>query len=506
MPSTDRPFVHTKIIATLGPAVADPQIIRRLIEEGVSVCRLNFSHGDFEQQGALLRAVRAAAADAGRPVGVLGDLPGPKIRLIDVPDDGLPVETGDRVLFPPPGDAAAVGRRQTPDHNGHIVLRCGYERFTDEVQVGHRVLIDDGLIRMLVVEKQDRMLICNVTQGGCILPRKGVNLPDTPLSVPSLTDRDWQWVDWAIENDLDFLALSFVRRADDIRELRAGLARRLENHRIALMPVIAKIEKPQALDDLDAIIDAADAVMVARGDLGVEMELAQVPVIQKRIIRLAHDHGKPVVVATQMLQSMLDAMTPTRAEVSDVANAIFDGADAVMLSGETAVGRYPAQTVRAMARIAALTEQHLRTDEPQRWGRPPKKLRETRYRTAALAHGVSVIVQDIGAKLVINWTQRGGGARYLSQVRLPMPIVAASEDPRVLRRMTLMFGVIPVGMTRPDTPEAFIRQIDAWIRQHSLAESGDPAAVVLGVPLSVAGRTNEVRIHFIGEADEPANP
>jgi pyruvate kinase len=505
MPYTDQAFVHTKLIATLGPATAEPRVIGRLIEEGVSVFRLNFSHGDERQQGDLLRAVRAAAAAAGRSVGVLGDLPGPKIRLIDVPDDGLSVEAGDRVVFPPPDDTAAVGRGQTPEHNGRTVLRCGYERFTQEVQVGHRVLIDDGLVRMLVVDKHDDALVCNVTQGGLILPRKGVNLPDTPLSVPSVTPRDWQWVDWAIENDLDFLALSFVRRADDIRELRAGLAQRLENHRIALMPVIAKIEKPEALDDLDAIIDAADAVMVARGDLGVEMDLAQVPVIQKRIIRLAHDHGKPVIVATQMLQSMIDAPTPTRAEVSDVANAIYDGADAVMLSGETAVGRFPTQTVHAMTRIARLTEHHLRADEPGQWGRPPRKLRETRYRTAALAHGVAVIVQDIGARLVINWTQRGGGARYLSQVRLPMPIVAASENPRVLRRMTLMFGVVPVGMPRPDSPEAFIRQIDAWIRAHGLAENGDPAVVVLGVPLEAAGRTNEIRLHYIGEADAPAH-
>lgn len=490
MPHRPQP-VLTKIIATVGPASAHVDALLRLIEEGVSVFRLNFSHGTAETQADFLRLIREASRQAGRPVGVLGDLPGPKIRLKNVPEGGLTLAAGDRVVFTSDGHVPAGDER--------YVLRCNYERFTGEVEVGQRVLIDDGAVRMLVTEKHDGRLVCNVTLGGPVSEGKGVNLPDTNLSVESITPRDWEWVDWAIEHDVDFLALSFVRRAEDVRRLREGLTRRLEARAIAAMPVIAKIEKPEAIADLEAIIDVADAVMVARGDLGVEMEVAQVPVIQKRIIRIAHDYGKPVIVATQMLQSMIDTPMPTRAEVSDVGNAIYDGADAVMLSGETAVGRFAVQAVRMMARIAELTEQHLRAYEPRRWGRAPQKLQETRYRTAALAHGVSVIVGDLRARLVINWTQRGGGARYLSQVRLCVPIVAASDDPRVLRRMTLMFGVIPVGMTRPDSAAAFVAAIDAWIRDRDLAEVGEAAVVVLGVPLSVAGRTNEVRLHFLGE-------
>ena len=304
----------------------------------------------------------------------------------------------------------------------------------DDAQVGQRLLIDDGSVRLLVTDKigqgDNQRVVANVTVGGLVTSNKGVNMPDSAsLSVPSLTEYDVACVAWAVEHEIDFLALSFVRKAEDLRMLKLLLPVRAANH-ASYIPVIAKIEKPQALDDLDAIVSEADGVMVARGDLGVEMDLAEVPGIQKRVISLCHDHGKPVIVATQMLQSMIDSPSPTRAEASDVANAIYDGADAVMLSGETAVGKYPVQVVATMARIALCTQRLLRERPP---GKPPIRLQQTRYRTAALAHGVSVIVRDLDARLVATWSELGGGARYLSQNRLDIPIIAASSNPEALR-------------------------------------------------------------------------
>ncbi|MEX0774351.1 MAG: pyruvate kinase [Phycisphaeraceae bacterium] len=512
----------TKIIATLGPACADVATIVRLIEEGARVFRINFSHGAFDDAAQLLGKVRQAAQQSGRDVGVLGDLPGPKIRVGKV-HDAIVLETGDRVVFTDESAGVPAG-----DAEGELPARFAttYPSVIRDIDIGHRLLVNDGAVRMLVIDKlahggsdalaqalaQKSMawrhaLVCRVIVGGPVTRGKGINLPDSKLNVPSITPRDRECIDWALDNALDFLALSFVRHADDVRQLKGILAAHRKQHHGSALPVIAKIETPQALVELEGIIDQADGVMVARGDLGVEMELAEVPVIQKRIIRLAHDHGKPVIVATQMLESMIQSAAPTRAEVSDVANAIFDGADAVMLSGETAVGAHPVQVVNVMARIARRTGADISGASGGSGGaadlvyrsRAPMKLRESRYRTAALAHGVSVVVKDLGAKLVVNWSELGGGARYLSQNRLDVPILAFSSNRAALRQMNLMFGVVPLWMQRPADGHDFIRQIDQLIREHQWAQVGDPIVVVKGEPIGVPGVTNQIAIHYVGD-------
>ena len=490
--------ILTKIVATIGPACSAVDTLVRLIEEGVRVARLNFSHGGFEQFEASLRAVRQASAKADIPVGVLGDLCGPKLRIGTMCQDGVLLHSGDRVAF---GRERIEGYRDVKSQM--VVLSTNYPAMVDEVSPGERVLINDGMIRMLVTDVSgsgdEAKLICSVTRGGLLTSNKGVNLPDTRLSAPSLTDYDRQCVQWAVANDLDFLALSFVRSADDVRQLHrllTDLGKARQGNRI---PVVAKIETPQATQDIEAIAEVADGVMVARGDLGVELDVAEVPVVQKRIIEAAHDYGKPVIVATQMLQSMIEEASPTRAEVSDVANAIIDGTDALMLSGETAVGKYPVQAVHVMNHTAAITEAYAMTRRDGGVGKPPVKLVESRYRTAGLAHGVSVVVNDLRCKYVVLWSELGGGARYLSQNRLPVPIIAVSSNEAALRRMGMLFGVTSVWMPRPRGTEAFAHEVDDLLSRDGWTEPGDPIVIVSGEPLGTPGVTNNLLIHYVGD-------
>lgn len=490
-------LILTKIIATTGPASSDVDTLVRMIESGVRVVRINFSHGSFEDFEQRLTTVREAAKRSGKEIGVLGDLCGPKIRVNQVLDDQIIVADGERVEFT---SKDVISQRY--EDTATTVLSTSYPQMIEEAQVGERVLIDDGYVRMLVVEKpwaqddQAYRLSCRVTHGGSIKTRKGINLPDTNVQAPSMTDYDKACARWAIEHDLEFLALSFVRKAADLHDLKS-LLRELKP-KGQLPPIIAKVEKPQAVDDIKAICDEADAIMVARGDLGVEMDLAEVPIIQKKIIRIAHDYSKPVIVATQMFQSMIEESSPTRAEVSDVANAILDGADAIMLSGETAVGKHPLQSIIHMARVAEMTEAHL--NEIRREDtRPPAILRENRYRTAALAHAVSVLVNDMAPKFVVSWSELGGGARYLSQNRLPIAIIAISSNRAALRRMSLLYGVMPVYMDRPRDSNSFLEAIDHLLIEKGWCESGDPVVVVKGEPLGRPGVTNQVVLHYIGD-------
>ncbi len=495
-------FILTKIIATLGPASDELGVIVRLIEEGARVFRINFSHGSFAEFDRRLAAVKRASQVTGVPVGVLGDLSGPKIRVGKVREGGVQLEVGAEVHFQ---SESVVGGTEGGVAGWPVVFSTNVPTFIDDVQPGQRVLIDDGAVRMLAVEKvgqdEGRRLVCRVTVGGRVTSAKGVNLPDTAVSVPSLTDYDWLCVDWAIERGIDFLALSFVRQAQDVRLLKDRLAKAADPSGSSI-PVIAKIEKPQAVDDLEAIVQESDGVMVARGDLGVEMDITAVPIIQKRIIATAHDYGKPVIVATQMLQSMIESPWPTRAEVSDVANAIFDGADAVMLSGETAVGKHPVEAVHIMGQIARTTLAEMAHWPAQPSG-PPRKLQESHYRTAALAHGVSVVVRDLGARLMGIWSQRGGGARYLSQNRPTIPIVAASSDPAVLRRMTLLYAVVPVLMDPPASLEDFAERIDRLIVDRGWGRLGDQVVLVAGEPIGIPGVTNTLLIRRLGGVVRP---
>jgi len=470
---------RTKIVITMGPACAQPEVFSQIVQTGASVIRLNFSHGDVEQRKNFLDVARSISAQPA--LAIMGDVCGPKIRVGKVVDGGIAVKTGDDFV---------IQREPMVGANG--VISSNYPCLVDDVQGGQRILIDDGAIRAVVAEKKRDSVRCTATCGGVIQSNKGINLPNTRLSIPSVTDKDWQDIDWAIANNLDYLALSFVRTASDIQQVR----RYLDEHRSDI-DLIAKIEMPQAVDELSSILDACDAVLVARGDMGVEMELTAVPLIQKKIVAAAHDAGKPAIVATQMLQSMVENPSPTRAEVSDVANAILDGADAVMLSGETAVGKFPLEAVRTLRDIAEKTEQYVVQEHKQTL--PPRLLQMSFHRTAALAHGALSIARDVNARLVVVWSQAGGSARYLSKNRLPIPVVALSTDAGAVRRMALYFGVTAKQAEIPAHFDDLPAMVDDLLQKMGWAQTGDRVIIAAGAPLGMAGATNSLSIHTIGE-------
>jgi pyruvate kinase len=483
--SGDAPTL-TKIVATVGPASSRPETIAKLIDAGVSIFRFNFSHGVLEQHAENLRVIREIAAERGRSPAVLGDLQGPKLRVGPVPGETVTVEAGATVRFV--RDPAAVAASP-------LAVTCTYDGLVDDAEPGHRLLVADGAVRMLVVEKRPGTLVCTVTHGGDVQTGKGVNVPDTQLRVRLLAERDWAHVRWAVESGLDFLALSFVRRADDLAELADGIAR-ITAERSAgggRLPIIAKIEVPEALEHIDAIVRAADGIMIARGDLGVEIDLALVPVVQKRLVEIAQSNGKPCIVATQMFESMISSPTPTRAEANDVAGAIFDRADAVMLSGETAVGRFPVLAVEHMDRIARHTEHHLAT-LPSR-STSPGALREARVPVAALAHGVWTVAQDIDARCIVTWSESGTTARLLSRQSFDVPILAVTSDAAAARRMQILRGVEPRRMDVPDDLDEFARETGRWLRDTGRAAPGDAWILVAGQPLGRPGVTNHVAIH-----------
>lgn len=507
MPNTESlPAMLAKIVATIGPASDSPEMVRKLIEAGVSVFRFNFSHGDFAAHGKRLATVRAIAKEMGRPIACLGDLQGPKIRVGKCPDGGLGVASGHDVIFRVGMPEARFERASGGEEIA--VFPVTYEKLISEVEPGHKVLVNDGAIRMLAVERSAERgeLRCRVIVGGLVTTGKGINLPQSNISAPAITDKDWECARWAAENDMDFVALSFVRRAEEVTELKDRLAQMARERRggqaddpAAWIPVVAKIEKPQALADLDRIVQAADGVMVARGDLGVEMDIARVPVSQKEIVAKCAEWGKPCIVATQMLETMIENAVPTRAEASDVANAIFDGADAVMLSAETATGRHPALVVDTMRRIVAAAETRL-ASIPQ-VATPPKKFVERHSAIAALAHGAWHIAQDVKARAIVVWSQWGGSARYLSQNGFQIPIVAFSSDERATRRMALLGGVTAVLTPPPATGtlKEWNEQADSYLLANGLAKPGDSIVLLAGKPLGVSKRVNSIAVHRVGE-------
>jgi pyruvate kinase len=484
-------MIRTKIVATMGPAVASAETLLALFQAGCDVCRLNFSHGELDQHLATLKLIRDAASKFEHPIAVLGDLCGPKIRLGKIADQdgtgGMPIAVGDQLIIQREPILGQAGRVSTI-----------YEHFVVDVQVGDKVLIEDGLLKFLCVDKSPAEIKCQCLVGGVLKSAKGINLPHTKVSIPSITEKDWQCVAWAIENDLDYLALSFVRHAEDLVTLRQHLT----DHKSGIN-LIAKIEKAEAIREIDAIIDASDGLMVARGDLGVEMDLAEVPILQKDLIRRCQQAGKPVIVATQMLQSMIDQPSPTRAEVSDVANAVYDGTDAVMLSGETSVGKFPVGTVHVMAHIASKTEAYIAEQPAQR----ESILRlKTMQVPAAVAKGVWQIVRDLKVKLVVVWSQTGTTARIFSKYRFNVPIIALSSDPRALRRMALHYGVVPQEMVPPDEMNALLVKVDELILGKGFAANGDRIVIVAGGSMGAPRTLSGIIIHTLGEEwHAPAN-
>lgn len=480
-------MIRTKILATLGPACPDVDSLARLFDAGADLCRLNFSHGTLDNHLAMLRNIREAAARHDHPIAVLGDLCGPKIRVGKVDDidqsGGMPIAAGDQLVI-----------QRAPIVGNHGRISTNYPHFVDDVQVGHRVLIEDGLLRFVCVEKNYNEVVCSCTSGGVIKSGKGINLPNTTVGLPSITDQDWACVDWAIEHDLDYLALSFVRKPDELHLLREHL-----RNRVSDIHIIAKIEKAEAIQSIDGIIEAADGLMIARGDLGVEMDVAQVPILQKSLIRRAQAAGKPVIVATQMLQSMIEHSSPTRAEVSDVANAIFDGTDAVMLSGETSVGKYPVGAVHTMAHIAEVTETYL--DSLPESLQPALLTVPTMQLSTAVARGVRQIAADLKVSLVVLYSQTGATARIFSKLRFHVPVVALSSDHRALRRMALHFGVLPHEMPPPADMNELVRNVDELVTEKKLTSAGQRICIVAGASLGTPGTLNGIVIHTVGEPD-----
>ncbi len=481
-------MIRTKIVATLGPATSDLKTLKGLFDAGVDVCRLNFSHGNLIDAQALLKTVQQAIEEHGQPIAILGDLGGPKIRLGKVNDEGGEGATGGMTINV--GDTLVI-QREPIEGKDHRVSST-YPHLVDDVKIGDRVLVEDGMLRFVCIEKTAGELRCNCTAGGVLKSAKGINLPHTAVNLPSITDKDWECVDWAIEHRLDYLALSFVRKASDIIELRDYLGNKVSD-----IHLISKIEKAEAVADIDAIIEASDGLMVARGDLGVEMDVAQVPIIQKDIIRRCRVAGKPVIVATQMLQSMIEQSSPTRAEVSDVANAIFDGTDAVMLSGETSVGKFPLGAVHTMAHVAEVTEQYLASEQ---YPEPGEVRIKTSLSAGSLARGAMRIVRDLDAKLVVIWTQTGGTARIFSKHHFTVPILALSNDQRALRRMALHYGVIAQHMPVVNDIEQVMRATDRLLVEEKFAEPGDRVLIVAGWSPAMPGTMDGLVLHTVGSA------
>jgi pyruvate kinase len=471
--------LKTKLIATLGPACTGQEQLGAMFALGLDVCRLNFSHGNLDEHGRVLERVRAIAADRNQTVCIVGDLGGPKIRLgrFDQPVD---MEAGAAVRFVR-GDGPCTAGRLTTTYPGLI----------DDAATGQRIIIDDGLVRLVVKERRADELLAECQVGGRLDSHKGVNLPDTPLTLPALTDKDRRDLDWAIAHDLDYVALSFVRQPEDLYELK-----RLIKQRASALGVIVKIEKAEALCHVEELVTHADGVLVARGDLGVETDFWRVPLVQKDIVAECQQLGVPVIVATQMLQSMLESPLPTRAEVSDVANAIFDRADAVMLSGETAVGHHPLAAVEVMCKVGAATEAYLAKRPPV--AGPPGP--STKFRpTAAVAHAAVDAARDLGARLVAVWSATGATVRMVARHRLPMPVLGLSYDPRVCRQMNLLYGVIPVRVEPLDNPAEMAAALDTIVLERKLAAPGDLIVVVTSTRPTTPGATDTALVRRVSE-------
>jgi len=472
-------MIKTKIIATLGPSCEEAGILDAMIDNGVDVFRLNFSHGTLDEHDKLLETLNAARSRHHQMTAVLGDLCGPKIRISRIEPEGQMLYAGDKVTIVP-------GNQVGTAH----CFGTNYEHFNQDVEIGHRIFLDDGQITLNVVGRGGEDIVCQVVDGGTLSSRKGVNLPDTRIRIPSITEFDWYCINWAIKRNLDFLALSFVRSADEINQLKEYICKAGAD-----IKVVAKIETPQALAHLEPIVTASDAVLVARGDLGVEMDLAELPLIQKRITKMCRDFGKPVIVATQMLQSMIENPTATRAEVSDVANAIMDYTDAVLLSGETAIGKYPVKAAQTIERIARVTEEYL--DKQYAIVQPKSTTTKELALTAAVARSLGQLVEDIDAKLVAVWSQSGSSARFLSKARIDVPILALSSDERSCRQMCLHYGVIPCCRPIPDDIRQFTFLVDKLIIENNWAQPGDRIILVAGQPLGAPGTTNSINVHNI---------
>ncbi|PRX98552.1 pyruvate kinase [Allonocardiopsis opalescens] len=468
---------RAKIVATLGPATSSQARIDALVSAGLDVARLNLSHGSHDDHEQVYRRVRAAAEASGRSVGILVDLQGPKIRLGTFAD-------GPIVLSP--GDEFTITTEDVPGDRNEVSTT--YSGLPGDVRPGDRVLIDDGRVVLECTQTTSTRVHTRTLVGGKVSNHKGLNLPGVAVSVPALPEKDLIDLRWALELGADMIALSFVRSPTDADDARAVMDE-VGVH----VPLIAKIEKPQAVERLNEIIDAFEGIMVARGDLGVELPLERVPMVQKRAIERCREKARPVIVATQMLESMISAPRPTRAETSDVANAVLDGADAVMLSGETSVGEYPIEVVQTMARIVMAAEQETLHAEPV-LSRVPETT------GGAIARAAAEVGAIVGAKALVAFTMTGETARRLARYRSPIPLLAFTSRPLTRSQLSLTWGVETFTVPHVNHTDEMVRQVESALLEIGRCQKGDKVVIVAGSPPGTAGSTNALRVHRIGDA------
>jgi pyruvate kinase len=468
---------RTKIVCTIGPASRSPEILADLIRAGMNVARLNFSHGSHSEHAEVIRHLRRLADELSRPVAILQDLGGPKIRIGSMSGGTVTLE---------PGSTFTLTSRQVRGNSREVSV--SYPALSRDVRRGDTLLLGDGAIELRVTRVMTQEIKCRVIIGGALSSHKGINLPSRSLRLPSLTEKDKRDLTFGLRHGVDYIALSFVRSANDI--LRA---KKLMAARKCDIPLVAKIEKHEALDNIDEIIPLVGSVMVARGDLGVEIPLETVPRVQKWLIRKSNVSGKPVITATQMLRSMVENPRPTRAEVTDVANAVLDGTDAVMLSEETAIGGFPVEAVRMMAKVVEDAEREFPHAEWIRrwWGKGGKSLSE------AVAFSACNLAEDIGAAAIISFTQSGLTARLVSKFRPACPILALTPLPETYRRLGLVWGVTPVMVTGLKTTDDVIDRAFEAARKSGLAKRGQKVVITAGVPLGVPGKTNLVKAELV---------
>jgi pyruvate kinase len=461
----------------MGPATATPQRVAELVNAGMDVARMNFSHGTHTDHQRVYDIVRAVAKETGRAVGLMADLQGPKIRLGKFAAGPVEWRTGDTV------------RITMDDIQGtHDRVSTTYRGLAADAKPGDRLLVDDGKVGLTVTAVEDTDVVCEVIEGGPVSDNKGLSMPGMDISIPALSEKDIVDLEFALEMGVDFVALSFVRTPADI-----DLAHQVMDRVGRYAPVIAKLEKPEAVDNLEAIVLAFDGVMVARGDLGVELPLEHVPLVQKKAIRIARENAKPVIVATQMLDSMMSNPRPTRAETSDVANAVLDGTDAVMLSGETSVGRYPVETVQTMARIVGAVEAGSAT--------PPPLSHVPRTKRGVISYAARDIGERLNAKALVAFTQSGDTVRRLARLHTRLPLLAFTPEESVRSQLALTWGTETFLVPKVDTTDQMVRQVDQAMLSLGRYQRGDMVVIVAGSPPGTVGSTNLIRVHRLGEED-----
>ena len=473
-------MIKTKIVATIGPSSNTRPMLEKLINAGMNVARLNFSHGTYEEHQEVIKTIRSLSRTMNRPIGILLDLQGPKIRIGTL-KDGKPVNliTGDTIRITTAKVEGTADKVSTT-----------YTKLPGDVKKGDNILIDDGLIELKVLFKRKETITCKILNGGILKEHKGINLPGIDVSAPSLTEKDRRDLNFGIKIGVDYFALSFVRKAEDLRYIK-GIIKR-QGHKT---PVVAKIEKPEALDNLDDILEASDAIMVARGDLGVELNPEQVPCIQKKIIAAAIKANKPVITATQMLESMSSNPIPTRAEASDVANAIFDGTDAVMLSGETASGKYPVRAVKMMAKIAAQAENSEFMTFNLQHAKDPTELVPH-----AVAQSAVSILNELSAKGIVVFSASGSTAKLISKKRPSKPVYAFTPSLRIYNRLSLIWGLTPLYIASISDTKRLIQASENILVDKKIASRDDLIIIVVGFGLK-EGSTNVIKIHRVGHDD-----